>query len=112
MGFIARLVVGRIEIIDTASQASIHNGEVLIRQCKIDNQRRLIVIEECLELFYVVGIHLCCLDSRLSDGPHDCIALLFTPRRNHKIGKNISILCYFKCCNSSDATGADHQNPI
>ena len=39
------LVVGSVEIVAATCQASVHDGEVLIRQCKVDHEFRFEVIE-------------------------------------------------------------------
>ena len=45
--FVERLIVGGIEIIDTAMQTGIHNRQVLIRQSHIDNDIGLMLFEQC-----------------------------------------------------------------
>ena len=59
---IGGLVVGSVEIRTTTCETSLHDCEVLIRQCKVDDQFRLIVVEESLELLHIISIHLSCLD--------------------------------------------------
>ena len=69
------LVVGRIEVGATALQAGFHDGEVLIRQGQVHDEIGLELVHEGAELFYAVGIHLCCLDVGPTDGLDNGIAL-------------------------------------
>ena len=46
MSHVARLVVGRVEIVDTALQTGVHYREVLIRQGEIDYHFGLMAAEK------------------------------------------------------------------
>jgi len=46
LGFILRFIIGRVEVVDATRQTGIHNGQVLVRQCHIDHQLRLIGIHQ------------------------------------------------------------------
>ncbi len=113
VGLVAWLIVGGVEVVASAGQTSLHDGEVLIGQCQVDDQLGLIIVQELFELLHIVGIHLCCLDiecvSSLMDVGHDLIAFRLGAAGNHEISKHVGILCDFECRYGSDATGANHQ---
>ena len=109
VSLVLRLVVGGVEIRASASQTCLHDGEVLIGQCEVDDELWLVVVEERLELLYIVGIHLSGLDVRVADSLNDAVALGLCAACDHEIGENVSVLCNLERCNCSDATGADHK---
>ncbi len=51
------LIVGCVEVVHSAYEACIHNGEVLIGECHIDDELRLVTVEELYELGNAVGVH-------------------------------------------------------
>ena len=105
-------VVGGVKIAASASQTSVHNRQVLIGQGKVDDQLGLVVIEQCLQLLYIVGIYLSSLDVELvaclMDVLYNLVALCLATRCNHKLCKHVNILCYLECCHRCDATSANH----
>ena len=109
---VLRLIVSRIEIATTTSQTGIHDGQVLIGQCQVDNQFGLVVVEQRLQLLHVIGIHLCRLDVHrvafLVDGVHNLVALHLAAACNHKLRKHVSVLGNFERCHRCDASGANH----
>ena len=113
MSLVLWLIIGRIEIVASACQTGLHDGEVLIGQGEIDDQFGLIVAEERLQLLHIVGVHLCGLDvHRVAfsvDGLHQLVALLLAAACNHKLGENVCVLHYFKRSYCCDATGANHK---
>ena len=44
------LIVGCVEVVHSAYEACIHNCEVLIGECHIDDELRLVTVEELYEL--------------------------------------------------------------
>ena len=56
MSLLFRLVVGRVEIVDAALEAGLHDCEVLIRESDVDAYFGLVTAEEFAELLYTVGI--------------------------------------------------------
>ena len=108
VSLILRLVVGSVEIRATTCETSLHDCEVLIRQCKVDDQFRLVVIEESLELLHIIGIHLSCLDVGIADSLDNTVTLRLRAACNHEVGENVSVLSNLERCYCSDATGANH----
>ena len=62
---IFRFVISGIDIIYLTLQAGIHNRQILIRQCHIQNRIRLIRPDQCYQFFYLIRIHLCRCDLRI-----------------------------------------------
>ena len=112
MSLILWLVVGCIQIAASASQTSVHNGQILIGQGKVDDQFWLEVVEQGLQLLHIVSIDLSCLNvhliSCLVDILHNLIAFRLTTASNHKLCKYVSILSNLECCNGSHATCSNH----
>ena len=55
---IFRFIIGCVNIIHLACQTSIHDCQILIRQCHIQNRIRLIIFNQCNQFIYIVCIHL------------------------------------------------------
>ena len=112
MRLVLRLVVGRVEIVASAGQTSLHNRQILIRQGEIDDQFGLVVVEKCLQLLHIVGIDLRGFDVHLVaclvDVFHDFVTLRLATACNHKIGKHFGVLRNLKRSHCCDATGANH----
>ena len=110
---VLRLIVCRVHIVDAASQASIHNGQILIRQCNIHNQVRLVRTNQINDLLYIICVNLC--------GCHDglglacqflcqCITLGLGTAGNAQFGKYIADLTALLDCNTGYAAAADYEN--
>ena len=112
MSLILGLVVGRIKIVASASQAGIHDGKVLIRQCEVYDQFGLVVVEQSLELLNIVSINLCCLDVSLIslclDGLYQLITFLLPAAGNHELCEDVRILDNLECRYCGHATGTNH----
>ena len=106
-------IVSGIHIVASASQTSIHDCKVLIRQCEVDNEFRLIVVEQCLQLLNIVSIYLCGLDVSLIslclNGSYQVVTFLLTTACNHKLCKNVRVLNNLKCRNGSYTSGTNHK---
>ena len=109
VSLVLRFVVGGVEVRASASQTSLHDGEVLIGQGEVDDQFRLVVVEESLELLYIVSVHLSGLDVGVADCLDYAVTLRLCAACNHEVGENVSVLRNLERCNCSDATGADHK---
>lgn len=109
VSLVLRLVVGGVEVRASASQTSLHDGEVLIGQGEVDDQFRLIVVEESLELLHIVGVHLSGLDVGVADCLDNAVTLRLCAACNHEVGENVSVLRNLERCNCSDAISADHK---
>jgi len=55
---VERLVVGGVHVIDTCFEASIHDGQILVRKRHVNNQVRLVLAYQCHGLVHVIGIEL------------------------------------------------------
>ena len=112
VSLVLRLIVGGVHIVASTSQASVHDGEVLVWQCEVDDQLRLITIEECLQLLHVVGVNLCRLDvhliSLVVDRLHQLVAFLLASAGNHELSEHVLVLYDFEGCYGSHATCANH----
>ncbi len=106
------LVVGSVQVGAATGQTSLHDGQVLIGQCQIDDQLWLVAVEERLQLLHVVSVYLCCLYGQfvalLVDGLYDGVALLLAAACYHELCKHVSVLCYLERCYRCDASGANH----
>ena len=60
--FILWLVVGSVHIVDTSFETGIHDGEVLIRESKVDTKLRLELLHQCHESRDIVSIDRCSSD--------------------------------------------------
>ena len=108
MGHVFRFVVGRVQIVAPRLQASLHDGQVLIRQGQVHHHVGLEAFEEFHQFVHVVGIHLCCPDGRIPDGLHDGIALGLGPAGNHNLVKHFRMLGHFVRRDRSHAAGTDN----
>ena len=108
-----RLIVGCVEIVASARQASIHNGEVLIRQREVNNQLWLVIAEQCLQLLHIVSIYLRRayrhVIAFLVNSLHQFVALLLAAACYHKLGEHVCVLHNLKSGDSGNTTCTNHQ---
>ena len=78
VSLVAWLIVGGVEVVHATFQASVHNGEVLVRESQVHHQLRLVLLQQRHQLLHIVGIHLVGSDVRRADGLSHLVALLFT----------------------------------
>ena len=106
------LVVGCVEIGAATGQTGVHDGQVLIGQGEVDDQLRLVAVEQCLQLFHIVSIHLCSLDvqliASLVDVFYYLVAFRLSATCNHKLCEHVSVLSDLERCYCCDAPGANH----
>ena len=57
LGHVARLIVGRVQVVHPGFQAGVHDSEVLVGQSHVDDHCRFELPDECDQFGYVVGIH-------------------------------------------------------
>ena len=110
MGFVFGFVIGGIEIIDTSTQTSLHNRQILIRQSKIHNDIRTETLEKSNQLFYIVGIDLCGLDRLIPDSLHNGVAFRFRAAGYHNLCKNVGVLRHFVRGHGSYSAGTDNKD--
>ena len=108
MGHIFRFVIGRVQIVAPRPQASLHDGQVLVRQGQVHHHVGLEALEELHQFVHVVGIHLCCPDGRIPDSLHDGIALGLGPAGNHDFLKHFRMLGHFVRRDRGHAACADN----
>ena len=78
VSLVAWLIVGGVEVVHATFQASVHNGEVLVRESQVHHQLRLVLLQQSHQLLHIVGIHLVGSDVRRADGLSHLVAFLFT----------------------------------
>lgn len=109
MGYVLRLIVGRVEVVHTTLQAGLHDGEVLVGQGKVHHELGLEIADEGHELLHAVGIYLCGAYGRVANGFNDSVALALGAAGNHDFGKNVGILCHLVCGYGGHATSTDDE---
>ena len=106
------LIVGRVEIVAAASQASVHDAQVLIGQGEVDYQVGLVAVEQLRELLNTVGVHLGGLDVHLVSlsvyGVDQAVAFLLVMRGYHQFAKHVGVLCYLEGAYRGHASSSDH----
>ena len=107
-----RLVVGGVDIVDAAGQASVHNGQILIGQRDVQYRVRFVPIDQGFEFFDVVGVHLCGGD--FSGGLSgqlflQCVALRDRAASNAQLRESPAVLATFLDGDRGDAPAADNQ---
>ncbi len=110
MSLVFRLIVGRIEIIDAADKACIHDCEVLIRQGDVDDHIGFVSAEELDELVDTVGIDGVGCDIGRADSLGDSVAFCLCARRKHDFSKNFGVLGALVCDDRADPSGTDDDN--
>ena len=108
---ILRLIVGRIHIIDTAGQAGVHDGQILIGQGDIHDQIRLIIIDQVNHLLHLVRIHLrrgnLC-GSLLPELLRQRIALFLCPAGDTELRKHLAHLAALGDRHRSHTAASNH----
>ena len=107
MRLVARLVVGRIEVIAAAFEAGVHDREVLIRQGHIDHDVGFERPEQLAQLGDVVGIDLGGLHPVTADGGRHGVAFGFGTAGQHDVRED-GIGGDFLRHHRTDASGSDN----
>ena len=116
MSHVARLVVGRVEIVDTALQASVHDGEVLIGEGHIDHHLGVVAAEKGAHFLHFVGIDGVGADQRqlaaglgggLLYSVGEGVAFASGARSYHYLAEYFRILGAFVGYNAAHTSGAD-----
>ena len=103
-------IVGRVEVVDTCLEASIHNMEVLIRQSYVDDQLRLEGLHQSDQLRDVVGVDGCRLDLDISNLGGDLVALALGATSEHDLGEDITVLRHLLGYYRADTAGTDNEH--
>ena len=109
---IFRLVVCRVDIIHTGSQAGIHNGQILIGQGYIEHGIRLVFFNQLGQGLHIIGINLRRGDFRLRlplQFFFQGIALGNRAAGNHEFIENLIILTYFMDSYAGYTAAADNH---
>ena len=112
VGFILRLVVGRVQVVATRLEAGLHDGEVLIGQGQVHHEFRLVAAHQRHELLHAVGIHLRCGDCRsvfLVEDIGQCLTLALGTRGNHYLGEHVLVLCHLMGGYGGYSTSTDNK---
>ena len=91
LGLVRRLVVGGIEVVDAGLEAGVHDRQVLVGQCHVDYQVRLLAADQRGHLAHVVGIDLRGRD-RARDLARDVAALGLVAARQHDLREHLGHL--------------------
>ena len=94
-GFIKRLIIGRVEIVYTTFQTSVHNCQILIRKRHVDDDIRLVFLEQLNQLRHAVGINTVGHDIVLADGFCNIVAFDLCARSEYNLVEHIGILGTF-----------------
>ena len=107
MGLVLGLVVGGVEIVDAASEARLHDGEVLIGEGHVDADVGAVGLEEAAELFHGVGVHAVGGDVGGTGALGQTVAFLLCARGDYNLGEDFRMLGALEGHYRSDASGAD-----
>ena len=77
MRLILGLIVCRVKIVHSTFKASIHDGEVLIRESHVDHKFGLMAAEKSHKIIHIVGIHAVGHDIGSADSLGDRVTLAF-----------------------------------
>ena len=112
VSLILRLVVGGIHIVTTCLQASLHDGEVLIRQSQVDNQLGFVGTHKLDQLLYAISIHLSSLNLcaiLLVQHISQVNTFLFCTTGNHHLCEHITVLAYLVCSHCGYTASTDNK---
>ena len=101
------LIVGRIQVVDAAGKARLHNGQVLVGQGQVHNDVGPELLEQGRQLLDAVGVDLRGLYGRIADGLHDGVTLRLGTAGNHDVREHVSVLRHFVCGNRGYASRTD-----
>src|SRR5699024_4629300 len=108
-----RLIVGGVHVVDTAGQAGVHDGQVLVRQGDVHDQVRLIALDEGDQLVDIVGIHLGGGEFGFGGGGQffgQGVALGFGAAGNAQFGENVADLAALVNGDAGNAAATDDKN--
>ncbi len=107
MGYIARLVVGCVEVAHSTLQTCIHYSEILIGERHVYDHVGLMATQQCHELLHRIGIDRIGCHVLRSDLVYNSLTLRQSARSEHYLAEHLRILGTFVGHHRSDATGAD-----
>jgi len=108
---IFRFIVCGVHIVRLGCKASVHNGQILIGKCHIDDNVRLFLFDQSDQLVYIIGIHLCSgdLGSRLVlQFFLELVTLGLGTAGNADLCKHFAVLATLVNDNACNAAGSDN----
>ncbi|MNQ89975.1 hypothetical protein D3C85_1053000 [compost metagenome] len=114
LGFVARLIVGRVEVVDAGGQAGVHDGQVLIGQGQVDHEGRLDRLDQGRGRGDVVGVDLGRVDGHAKARLHgfgDGVALGLRAARQGDMREDVRIHRHLVDRDGADAACTDNQHP-
>ena len=108
---IFRFIVCGVHIVRLGCKASVHNGQILIGKCHIDDNVRLLLLDQSDQLVYIIGIHLCSgdLGSRLVlQFFLELVTLGLGTAGNADLCKHFAVLAALVNDNACHAAGSDN----
>ena len=107
---IFRLIVGSVQIVDSAFKTSFHNGKILIGKCYVYDDFGFEAIKESNQFIHIVGIYLCGLDVRVTDCFYDSVAFGLCAAGNHDLSEYIRILSHLVRNDGTYTACTDNKN--
>ena len=109
---VLRLVVRRIDVMRLRRKARVHDCQILVRQCEIQDDIGLLPLNQGDELVRLVRIHLRRRDFRLAARELflQCVALCLRAARNADFLKGVAVLAALVHGDACDAARADDQS--
>ena len=110
---VLRLVVGGVHVVDTAGQAGVHDGQILIGQGDVHHEVGLVALDEGDHFVHLVGVHLGGGDLGGSLGgqfSRELVALGLGAAGDADLGEHFGDLAALVDGDGSHAAAADDQN--
>ncbi len=109
LSHIPRLVIGRVEIVGFGFQAGIHDSEVLVRQCYVDDQVWFKFVDQAHQFRHVVGIYLCGFHTVAADVACDAVTFFQGAAGQHNVGKHLRHPGALACHHVTYSAGTNDQ---
>ena len=109
VGFVARLIVGRVEVVYSAFKASVHDGQVLVWESHVDNDVGAVPVEQVNKLLHAVGIHAVGGHVVFAYGTSHGITLAAGARGYYNLVEHVGVLCALVGNYCAHAASSDNQ---
>ncbi len=110
MCHILGLIVGCVEIVDSAFKTGIHDREVLIRQGNVDNHVGLVFFEKFDQLRHRICVDRVGCDVWSADSLCDGVTFGFCAGCKHYLVEHFGVLGAFVSHDCADTAGSDNDN--
>ena len=107
---VQRLIVGSINIVRFGGKAGVHDNQILIGKCQVQNDIGIVFVDDGNQLVHVVGIHLLGVNFCFGGAFQlslQVVAFRFGAAGNDDFLKNVAVLAAFVDGNAGDAAAAD-----